>query len=156
MRVALSKRVCLLALSACLAAIVSSGCGASGLFPVEGKVTLTDGTPIAFGYVILHPDKSKGNESLESCTATIQDGRYAIMTGAQAGAPLGAYTVAIEAAKDVNPNNPYFTEWLADEKYVDPARSKLTLEVVEKPEPGRYDFKLDPHPPQKPPRNDAR
>ncbi len=49
----------------------------------------------------------------------------------------------------MDPNNPYFTEWLAHEKYIDPTRSKLTLEVVEKSEPGRYDFKLDPHPTQK-------
>jgi hypothetical protein len=80
---------------------------------------------------------------------TIRDGTYTIMTGARNGAPVGAYKVSIEAAKEVNPNNPYFTEWLADERYVDPNRSKLTVEVVENAEPGRYDFKLNPHPPQK-------
>jgi hypothetical protein len=133
-----------------LAVLGLSGCGLSGpkLVPVQGKVTLTDGTPIAYGHVILHPDVSKGNTSKEICQGTIQDGSYTIMTGARKGAPVGAYKVSIEAAKDVNPDNPYFTEWLADEKYLDPNRSNLTMEVVEDPGPSRYDFKLNPHPPQ--------
>jgi len=127
------------------------GCGEDGpkLVPVEGKVTLKDGTPIAYGHVILHPDTAKGNTSKEMCQGTIQSGVYTIHTGARAGAPVGAYLVSIEAAKDVDPNNPYFTEWLADEKYINPNTSKLTLDVVERPEPGRYNFQLDPHPPQK-------
>jgi hypothetical protein len=128
-----------------------SSCGPSSpkLVPVQGTVTLTDRTPIAYGHVILHPDPGKGNTSKEICQGTIQDGSYSIMTGARKGAPVGAYKVGIEAAKEVNPNNPYFTEWLADEKYVDPNRSGLTMEVVENPDPGRYDFKLNPHAPQK-------
>jgi hypothetical protein len=134
-----------------LALVALTGCGPGGpaLYPVAGKVTLKDGTPIAYGHVILHPDVKQGNESMEVCQGTINDGNYTIMTGAREGAPLGAYTVAIEAAKDVDPNNPYFTEWLAHEKYIDPTQSNLTLEVVEDPQPGRYDFKLDPHPQQK-------
>lgn len=134
-----------------LAVIGLSGCGPSGpkLVPVQGKVTLMDGKPIAHGYVIIHADASKGNTSKEISQGTIEDGSYSLMTGARPGAPLGAYKVAISAAKDVNPNNPYITEWLAEERYIDPERSKLTMEVVEKPEPGRYDFKLNPHRPQK-------
>lgn len=135
----------------CLAAIGGSGCAESGpkLFPVQGKVTLNNGTPVAFGHVILHPDVDRGNTSKEVCQGTIQDGRYTISTGARQGAPIGAYKVSIEAAKETSLNNPYFTEWLADEKYVDPTRSNLTMEVIANPESGRYDFKLDPHPPQK-------
>jgi len=126
------------------------GCGESGpkLAPVQGTVTLTDGTPVEYGHVILHPDVSRGNSSLEMSQGTIRDGTYTIMTGAREGAPPGAYKVSIEAAKEVDPNNPYFTEWLADEKYVNPDRSGLKLDVVEDAEPGRYDFKLNPHPPQ--------
>lgn len=134
----------------CLAAIGLAGCGESGpkLAPVEGKVTLTDGTPVVYGHVILHPDLSRGNTSLEMSQGTIREGVYTIMTGARDGAPTGKYKVSIEAAKEVDPNNPYFTEWLADEKYVNPDRSGLTMEVVDEAEPGRYDFKLNPHPPQ--------
>ena len=71
------------------------------------------------------------------------------MTGAREGAPVGADKVSIEAAEEVDEKNPYFTEWLADEKYVNPETSRLTADVVETPEPGRYDFKLDPHPTRK-------
>jgi len=153
MRSGIAKSRCLGAVGLWLAALALVGCGDSGpkVYPVQGKVSLMDGTPIIYGHVILQPDKKQGNLSMEICQGTIQDGSYTIMTGARPGAPLGAYTVAIEAAKEVDPNNPYFTEWLADEKYIDPTRSKLTLVVIEKPEPGRYDFKLDPHPPQKAP-----
>jgi hypothetical protein len=135
----------------CLNVLGMSSCGPSGpkLVPVQGKVTLIDGTPITYGHVVLHPDASKGNSSKNISQGTIQNGSYTIMTGAKQGAPLGAYKVGIEAAKEVDPNNPYFTEWLADEKYVDPNRSGLTMEVEENPEPNRYDFKLNPHAPQK-------
>ncbi len=134
-----------------LAALGMSSCGPSGpkLVPVQGKVNLTDGTLITYGHVVLYPDTSKGNNSKDISQGTIRDGSYSIQTGAKQGAPLGAYKVGIEAAKEVDPNNPYFTEWLADEKYVDPNRSGLTMEVVENPEPNRYDFKLTPHAPQK-------
>ena len=50
------------------------------------------------------------------------------------------------AAAGVDPNNPYFTEWFAHEKYVNPDSAGLALEAIDSPEPGRYDFKLDPHP----------
>lgn len=133
-----------------LAVIGLAGCGESGpkLAPVQGQVTLINGTPIEYGHVILRPDLSQGNTSLEISQGTIQKGSYTIRTGAREGAPTGKYKVSIEAAKEVDPNNPYFTEWLADEKYVNPDRSGLTMEVVDEAEPGRYDFKLNPHPPQ--------
>jgi hypothetical protein len=132
----------------------AAGCGGpSGptLYPVTGRVTLTDGSPIKYGHVILHPDAAKGNTSKEVCQGTIRDGTYVVMTGARKGAPLGAYRVTIEAAAEVDEANPYFTEWYADEKYASLNTSKLTAEVVEGPESGRYDFQLDPNPkPKKP------
>jgi predicted small lipoprotein YifL len=133
-----------------LVAVGLAGCGESGpkLEPVTGKVTLVDGTPVIFGHVILHPDLSRGNQSMEMSQGTIREGVYTIMTGAREGAPAGKYKVSIEAAKEVDPNNPYFTEWLADEKYVNPDKSGLLLDVVEEAAEGAYDFKLNPHPPQ--------
>ena len=137
------------------AAGVLSGCGQSGpkLYPVKGRVTLTDGSPVKYGQIILHADASKGNTTKEVSQGTIRNGEYTIMTGAREGAPPGAYRVSIEAADEVDEKNPYFTRWFAHEKYVNPDTSKLTMEVVESPEPGRYDFKLDPHPPQVDPFN---
>jgi hypothetical protein len=132
------------------AALAAGGCGPDGpkLYPVEGKVTLKDGTPVKAGHVILHPDAGNGNKSREVCQGTIQDGAYSIRTGARDGAPPGKYKVIIEAVAGVDASS-YITEWLADEKYLNSDTSQLTLEVVEKPEGGRYDFKLDPHPPKK-------
>src|SRR5688572_25389543 len=89
-----------------LAAVGLAGCGEKGphLAPVQGKVSLTDGTPVVYGHVILHPDLSRGNTSLEMSQGTIRDGVYTIMTGAREGAPPGKYKVSIEAAKEVDPN----------------------------------------------------
>lgn len=140
-----------LAAAFALAAAATAGCGAKEikLVPVTGKVTLTNGQSVAHGYVNLHPDEAKGNTSKDVHQGQIKDGVYTIMTGAREGVPLGHYRVTIEAAKNVDPNNPYFTEWLADEKYTDLTKSGLVMEVVDAPEPGRYDYKLEPHPPQK-------
>jgi hypothetical protein len=134
------------------AVLAAGGCGPDGpkLYPVAGKVTLKDGTPVKAGHVILHPDAGQGNTSKDVCQGTIQDGAYVIRTGAREGAPPGKYKVVVEAAADVDANS-YITAWLADEKYLNTDTSQLNLEVIEKPEPGRYDFNLDPHPrPKKP------
>ena len=141
--VAAVRRSCLVA----VLAVGLAGCGDSGprLVQVQGRVTLTDGSPVKYGHVILHPDAAAGNKSQEVCQGTIQDGAYTIHTGARAGAPLGKYRVSIEAAAELDVKNPYFTEWFADEKYINPDTSGLTMEVAENPEPGRYDFKLEPH-----------
>lgn len=127
------------------------GCEPAGpkLYPVSGKVTLKDGTPVKFGHVILHADRAKGNSTNEVSQGTIRDGEYTINTGMRPGAPAGAYKVSIEAADEVDEKNPYFTKWFADEKYCSPDTSGLTMEVVESPAAGRYDFTtLAPHPPQ--------
>lgn len=127
-----------------------AGCEPQGpkLHPVSGRVTLKDGTPVKFGHVILHADADQGNATREISQGTIRDGEYTIMTGMKPGAVAGAYKVSIEAAAEVDEKNPYFTRWFAHEKYVNPDTSGLTMQVVESPEPGRYDFKLEPHPPQ--------
>lgn len=126
------------------------GCGPQGpkLYPVSGKVTLKDGTPVKYGHVILHADASQGNSTNEVAQGTIRNGEYTINTGMRPGAVAGAYKVSIEAADEVDEKNPYFTKWFAHEKYVNPETSGLKMVVAEAAEPGRYDFQLDPHPPQ--------
>jgi len=147
-----------LAVAFALGVATLTGCGSKEvkLVTVSGKVTLTNGQTVSHGYVNLHPDESKGNKSKDLHQGQIKDGVFTIMTGAREGAPTGHYRVTIEAAKDVDPNNPYFTEWLADEKYVDLTRSGLTMEVVETPDPGRYDYKLDPPVPKKDGKKDGK
>jgi hypothetical protein len=134
-----------LLLGGVLAASVA-GCGGGGpkLIPVEGKVTLGD-KPLTSGYVVLKPDASRGNTSMEVPTGTIDaQGNYTISTGAKTGAAPGWYKVAVTAAADLDPNNPYFTKWLVPERYIEAETSKLAIEVVEKPAAGAYDFTLDP------------
>ena len=134
------------------AGLALAGCGGGGpkLYPVRGKVTLPGGTPVHNGSVTLHPDVAKGNKSKELPIGAIDaQGNFTAMTGAREGAPPGWYKVAISAAEQIDPNNPYFTDWLIHERYINPETSKLTAEVVENPAPGRYDFRVDPHPKSK-------
>src|SRR5687768_13210897 len=62
--------------------LMLAGCGESGepLLPVAGQVT-ENGVPLITGSVTLHPDASKGNESLHNPTGPIdQEGRYQVFT----------------------------------------------------------------------------
>jgi hypothetical protein len=122
-----------------------AGCGAAGpkLVSVQGKVTLGD-KPVTNGWVILSPDAAKGNTSPEEPRGEIDpQGNFRVTTGTRAGAPPGAYRVAVTAAEQVDPNNPYFTKWLVPEKYIDFRTSGLSFEVAEGAA-GAYDLKLTP------------
>lgn len=145
---AIRKSTLALAMAASAVALAAAGCGENGpvYYEVSGKVTLKDGTPIKSGFVIFYPDGRKGNKSRESSTGSIKDGTYVLKSGMHDGCPPGTYRVSVEAAMEVDEKNPYATKWLAHEKYVHPDKSQLTAVVVETPEAGRYDFKLDPHP----------
>jgi hypothetical protein len=141
----LSARRIIVSLACAVFVVGATGCGKQGpkLVPVEGRVMV--GTkPVTNGYVILYPDKAQGNTSLEEPRGEIDSrGNYKVLTGTRAGAAPGWYQVAVTAAAEYDPKNPYFTEWLIPQKYIDPKTSKLTVEVVERPVPGAYDFKLD-------------
>jgi hypothetical protein len=138
----------------CLGAVASlSGCGKDkvGLVQVEGKVMLgakvlaTDAHTT--GTVVLHPDKSKGNASLEEPRGPIDsEGNFKIATGTKPGAAPGWYKVTVDAAKVIDPKNPYHSAsgFLMPERYLDKETSKLAFEVVENAPAGTYDLKLDP------------
>jgi hypothetical protein len=137
----------------CLATTVSlpsCGPGAARLVPVEGKVMVGDKLLTTdantTGTVILYPDKSKGNGSLEEPRGAIDSaGNFKISTGTKPGAARGWYKVTVDAAKVVDPKNPYHSAagWLHPERYIDKEKSKLAFEVVENAAPGAYDLKLD-------------
>jgi hypothetical protein len=127
------------------------GCGndQERLFPVEGKVWVGDDllTTDAHtrGTVVLHPDKGKGNNSLEIPRGAIgADGSYRILTYNKSGAAPGWYRVTINAAKVIDPKNPYHSvrDFLVPERYLTQETSNLAIEVVERPDPGAYDLKL--------------
>ena len=137
----------------CLAALVGlPGCGREvTLLPVEGKVMVGDKVLAmdanTTGTVIFHPDKAKGNTSLEEPRGSIDAaGNYKILTGRKLGAAPGWYKVTVDAAKVLDPKNPYHSasSWLHPERYIDKEKSNLTLQVVENAQPGTYDLKLEP------------
>jgi hypothetical protein len=128
----------------CLPAAIAGCKGNDGpkLVPVEGKVFFAN-KPLTTGFVIFHPDPDRGNPSLEEPHGAIDaEGNYKLMTRAKPGAAPGWYKIAVTAAADLDPNSPYFTKWLIPEDYINPKTSKLEREVVEQPQAGHYDLKL--------------
>src|SRR5262249_6826307 len=120
-----------------------AGCGGLKLVPVFGKVTQAR-QPLTGGALSFVPDASKGNHDSLSCMGRIgSDGRYELTTNGVTksetgkGAPPGWYKVMLLTTL---PGAPDIT---VNPKYTDPTKTPLSIEVVNNPEPGRYDLKLD-------------
>jgi hypothetical protein len=132
--------------------VAASGCGSSKPKPVtvKGKVT-SGGKAVPMGMVILYPDASKGNDSQEEPRGEIDsEGNFTIETrwrqpGSSPGVAPGWYKVAVNAAKPIDPANPYYTakDRLIPEKYFSHTTSGLVFEVKEDAPSGHYDLKLD-------------
>ena len=116
------------------------------LTAVRGTVFVGDQpSQKGMGYVTFHPDASKGNQWMEESVGTIRpDGTYELEARGKKGAAKGWYKVGITIAEVIDPNNPYVTNWLMPnpEKYQNWSKSGISVEVVDKPEPGQYDIKL--------------
>jgi hypothetical protein len=135
----------MLVLLCCVLTTGLTGCGQGGakLVPVEGKVTM-GAKPVPTGTVIFYPDAARGNTSKEEPRGDIDaGGNYQLLTGTHKGVAPGWYKVAVTAADQVDPNNPYFTKWLVPERYIDPRTSKLEFEVGANQPPGAFDIKLE-------------
>jgi hypothetical protein len=136
-----------LVLGACGFALAAGGCGdRSGVgrtVPVVGRVTV-DGQPVPAGTVSFRPDASKGNPSAHEPFGEIDaQGNYKLFTGKKEGAPPGWYRVAVMAGEPVEVGNlSGQARWFASPKYASADTSALAVEVVEKPAPGAYDFRL--------------
>jgi hypothetical protein len=101
--------------------------------------------PLTTGFVIFHPDTTRGNTSKEEPRADLdKQGNYVLFTRLDQGAAPGWYRVAVTAADQLDPKNPYFTKWLIPQKYIDPKTSGIAVQVVERAAAGTYDLKLDP------------
>jgi len=130
----------------CCCALFTSGCGGSGgpkLVAVVAKVTV-DGQPVKAGTVSFRPDKSKGNTRPHEPGGEIDSaGNYRLFTNKKEGAPVGWYRVAVMAAEPVDVGNlSGQARWFANPKFASADTSGLSVEVVEKPGDGAYDFKL--------------
>jgi hypothetical protein len=129
---------------------LAGGCGANGpkFVPVKGKVTFTNGEAVEAGetltgYVVFNADPAKGNTSMEVAQGKIQpDGSFSLSTRDKDGAVPGWYKVTVDIAR-TNPKDPYDHKQLVPPRYLDKDKSGLAFEVVENPEPGRYDLKVD-------------
>ena len=131
---------------ACCIAMFSSGCGdPSGpkLVAVVGKITV-DGQPVKAGTLSFRPDKSKGNSSPYEPGGEIDPaGNYKLFTNKKEGAPVGWYRVAVMAGEPVDVGNlSGQARWFANPKFASADTSGLSVQVVENPADGAYDFKL--------------
>jgi hypothetical protein len=78
--------------------LVSGGCGRQSLpsmAPVRGQLTL-DGTPLAKGIIMFHPDRTKGLTGRMAVGVTGTDGRFELSTFHPGdGAIIGHHVVAV-------------------------------------------------------------
>ena len=123
---------------------LAAGCQgvANGLAPVSGVLTVS-AKPVPNGTVTFYPDASKGNASPhQPCGVLGADGRFTLsVPGGHPGAPPGWYKVVVYAVDNPQPGRP--NKYWAAKKYADIATTPLSVEVIDKPEPGRYDRSLD-------------
>jgi hypothetical protein len=113
--------------------------------PVAGKVTFADGKQLPRGTVIFSPDGSKGNLSQHEPRGPIDEqGNYKVDTTERlAGVAPGWYTVTIIAQAPYDESkSSWDPPWLINRKYGNRNTSGLAVEVVEKADAGRYDFKV--------------
>jgi hypothetical protein len=106
------------------------GCGGNALktYPVEGNVTILDGSPLTVGEVVFSSDKVTARGQIN------ENGSFVLSTdneGSGDGAPVGVYKVAIlgAAVSKKDPANPYAIEELIDRKYADQTTSDLEFTV---------------------------
>lgn len=136
-----------LAVVLCVVGLIPlGGCRAKNRVSVKGTVTL-DGKPLESGILLFSPDASKGNTARVTCTCAIKDGSYELRSSgvtrseSSSRVPPGWYKVTVTT------NEPGKSKAQAkiqiNDRYKNPEKSPLSIEVVANPEPGQYDIKLD-------------
>jgi hypothetical protein len=140
----------------------------SGVVTLDGKplmvTTTPDGKPLALDdncgrndyAVVFHPDAAKGNTNPWKCEGSTScrlssAGRYQLWTlafvspraahdtGTREGALLGWYKVTIRPTKGMVPE----ADIAKIRQYLDIDKTPLSIQVVENPESGHYDIKLE-------------
>jgi hypothetical protein len=113
--------------------------------PVTGRVSFKDGKPLTRGVVVFWPDASKGNASQHEPRGEVDaQGNYKLATSPRLEGVLpGWYKVAIVAQEPFDENDPYKDPpWLINRRFGNRDKSGLAVEVIERAEPGRYDFQV--------------
>jgi hypothetical protein len=109
--------------------VTLAGCG-RGHYPVHGKVTFPDGTPLTEGLVMFETSGA-GDGMPVSARGEIQaDGRFELSTHKPGdGVPPGTYRVLISPKKDPNAVDKKTAPPPFDQKFTSFATSQLTFEV---------------------------
>jgi hypothetical protein len=132
------------------------GCSTPSENYVEVRgVVRVNGKPLTDGKVAYVPEISKGT-SFEQISIGIinEEGVYTIQTLQQQGMRPGWYRVCVWSAEGGIPTSPYGNvKWKVDEKYTNKLTTPLMVEVVDIPEPGRYDLNIPP--PQSQPKKET-
>ena len=112
-----------------LAVIAVAGCGRSGLHPVRGRVSFTDGSPLPTGRVVVSYGDGKAS------WGTIKpDGSFSLSTLKQSdGMRAGTCRVAIkDAYVEVEKNGEKVSVPLVHKRFADPGTSGLEFTVPDK------------------------
>lgn len=129
----------------------AAGCGGS-TYPVAGRVLLDNKPLVARSAVVLFkPNAARGNQSsFEPAGQVDGDGNYTLLTNGKPGAPPGWYRVIVTALDEPpqHPRGPHreqrpVARSLMPARYGQAATTPLAVEVVESPDPGAYDLKLE-------------
>jgi hypothetical protein len=130
------------ALGSCIVLLNLAGCGSKEpslgkIVPVEGKITLANGTPVPGGHVSFVPlDRDPNLPGATSEGRITPEGAYKVFTNNKPGAPLGKYRVVLSRGSDRR-------GWSrVPKRYFDEVKSPLEVEVVEDKPEGGYDFKI--------------
>jgi hypothetical protein len=112
-----------------LGLIAVAGCGRSGLHPVRGRVSFSDGSPLPTGRVVVSYDDGKA-----SWGSINPDGTFRVGTLKQSdGMRPGTYRVAVkDAYVEVQKNGETVSEPLVHKRFADPATSGLEFTVPDK------------------------
>lgn len=125
-------------LACVLGLVAAAGCGGLKKVPVSGTATL-DGQPLNAGVIHFYPDPAKGNEHRVDSLGPVRGGKFTLVTTAVrdadsgSGVPVGWYKVYLDTTM------PGAENLKIHRRFTDPAKTPISVEVVESPAPGTYD-----------------
>jgi hypothetical protein len=127
---------------AALILMAVAGCGGGGTYPVQGKVTYKDGTPVTAGTVVFEP--ASGDLKASARGDIKPDGTFRLGTYSDSdGAPDGHYHVLVvpPAPPEENERRPQRPP--IHRKYLSPDTSPLKATVTRERAKNDFRFELD-------------
>ena len=113
-------------------ALASVSCGKSDrkpVFPVSGQI-LMDGKPLAYAYVVFHPQGVTGADDVRPRAHADAKGSFRLSTYDTAdGAPVGEYRITVEKYKPPKESDKGLPVNLLPARYAKPDTSNLTARI---------------------------